>query len=62
MKRRKREEELRQQLKLKEAERQDIEGKYASLQDEAVAKTAKLKEIWKQFQAAKEEVDVWNPC
>ena len=56
VKRRKREEELRQQLKLKEAERQDIEGKYASLQDEAVAKTAKLKEIWKQFQAAKEEL------
>ena len=55
-KRRRREEELRQQLKQKEAERQDIEGKYASLQEEAAAKTAKLKEVWKQFQAAKDEV------
>ena len=60
-KRRKREEELRQQLQQKEAERQDIEGKYTSLQEEAAAKTAKLKEIWKQFQAAKEEV-INEPC
>ena len=40
----------------KEAEKVDIEEKYASLQEEAAAKTARLKDVWKQFQKAKKEV------
>ena len=34
----------------------DYEEKYASLQDEAAAKTRKLKEGWKQLQAVNNEV------
>ena len=33
-----------------------LEEKYASLQEEATGKTKKLKEVWKQFQASKDEV------
>ena len=33
-----------------------MEEKYASLQEEATAKTKKLKEVWRQFQGTKEEV------
>ena len=55
-KRKKKEAKLKEQLQKKEAERQDIEERYASLQEEAVGKTKKLKEVWKQFQQTKEEV------
>ncbi len=30
--------------------------RYANLQEEAAAKTKKLKEVWRQFQQSKEEV------
>jgi len=33
-----------------------LEEKYANLQEEATGKTKKLKEVWKQFQSAKDEV------
>ena len=33
-----------------------MEGKYASLQEEAAARNSKLKEVWKEFQRAREEV------
>ena len=33
-----------------------MEEKYASLQDECTAKTAKLKEMWKQYQRTRDEV------
>ena len=39
-----------------QAEHAMLEEKYANLQDEAVGKTKKLKEVWKQFQSAKDEV------
>lgn len=55
-KRKKKEAKLREQLEQKEAERLDIEERYASLQEEAVGKTKKLKEVWKQFQQTKEEI------
>ena len=55
-KRKKKEKKLRQQLQAKEAERADMEDRYASLQEEAIGKTKKLKEVWKQFQQTKEEV------
>ena len=42
----------------KEAERVDMEEKYASLQEEAAAKSSRLKEVWREFQQAKEEVPV----
>ena len=54
--RKKKEAKLRRQLREKEVEHQDMEEKYASLQEEAVGKTKRLKEVWKQFQQAKEEV------
>lgn len=34
----------------------DMEEKYASLQEEAAAKSSRLKEVWREFQQAKEEV------
>ena len=34
----------------------DYEEKYVSLQEEAASKTKKLKELWKQLQAANNEV------
>ena len=57
-KRTKEEEVLKQQLNEKEAEEHDMEEKYATLQEEAVGKTRILKEVWKQFQHAKEEVRI----
>ena len=55
-KRKKKEKQLKQQLQKKEAEKLNIEEKYATLQEEAVGKTKILKEVWKQFQQTKEEV------
>lgn len=55
-KRKKKEHVLRQQLHQKEAEKLDIEEKYATLQEEAAGKTRILKEVWKEFQQTKEEV------
>ncbi len=55
-KRRKKEDKLRHQLKQKEEEKRGIEEKYANLQEEADGKTKILKDLWKQFQQAKEEV------
>ena len=56
--RRRKEAKLRRQLRKKEAEHQDMEERYASLQEEAVGKTRRLKEVWRQFQQAKEEVSM----
>ena len=47
---------MRSQLEQKEAEKLDIEERYANLQEEATGKTKRLKEVWKQFQQTKEEV------
>ena len=55
-KRKRKEAKLQHQLRRKEAERVDMEERYASLQEEAQAKTRRLKEAWRQFQQAKEEV------
>ncbi len=55
-KRKKKEASLKQQLRKKEAEKHDIQEKYATLQEEAAGKTRLLKDVWKQFQQAKEEV------
>lgn len=55
-KRKEKESRLREQLRKKEAEKLDMEGKYATLQEEAVGKTRILKEVWKQFQQTKQEV------
>lgn len=55
-KRKQKESKLKQQLQRKEAEKLDMEGKYANLQEEAAGKTRILKEVWKQFQQTKEEV------
>lgn len=54
--RQRKEEILKKKLKKKEAEKHDIEVKYATLQEEATGKTLILKEVWKQFQHTKEEV------
>ncbi|EYC35859.1 hypothetical protein Y032_0968g3243 [Ancylostoma ceylanicum] len=40
---------LRDQLKEKEAAREDIEEKYSSLQDEAAAKTRRLRRVWNEL-------------
>ena len=40
----------------KEAEKVDMEEKYASLQEEAVAKKTRLKEVWRESQRTREEV------
>lgn len=55
-KRKRKEKQLRSQLEQKEAEKLDIEERYASLQEEATGKTKRLKEVWKQFQQTKDEV------
>lgn len=55
-KRKRKEKQLRSQLEQKEAEKLDIEERYANLQEEATGKTKRLKEVWKQFQQTKEEV------
>lgn len=39
-----------------------MEEKYATLQEEAAAKTARLKEVWREFQQAKEEVGLSVVC
>ena len=57
-KRKKKERQLRSQLEQKEAEKLDIEERYANLQEEATGKTKRLKEVWKQFQQTKEEVSL----
>ena len=56
-KRKRKEKQLRSQLEQKEAEKLNIEERYANLQEEAAGKTKRLKEVWKQFQQTKEEVD-----
>ena len=58
-KRKRKEKQLRSQLEQKEAEKLDIEEKYANLQEEAAGKTKRLKEVWKQFQQTKEEVHMY---
>ena len=55
-KRKKKEMKLKQTLQKKTAEKVYMEEKYATLQEEAVGKTRILKEVWKQFQQAKDEV------
>jgi len=55
-KRRRREDELREALEAREAERLDIEEKYSSLQEEAAGKTKKLKKVWTMYMAAKSEM------
>lgn len=50
------EQKLRDKLKMKEAERVDIEEKYSSLQEEAAGKTRKLKKVWSMLQTAKSEL------
>ncbi len=55
-KRKRTESKLKEKLQKKEEEKLDIEEKYTTLQDEAASKTHKLKEVWKQFQHTKEEV------
>ena len=52
----KKEEELRKALEEKEAEKLDIEEKYANLQDEAAGKSRKLKKVWTMLQSAKSEL------
>ncbi|XP_065886082.1 kinesin-II 85 kDa subunit-like [Dysidea avara] len=54
--RRKKEEEMKLKLQHSEAEHAMLEEKYANLQEEATGKTKKLKEVWKQFQSAKDEI------
>ena len=49
---------LKQQLREKEAEKQNMEEKYTTLQEEAAGKTFILREVWKQFQHTKEEVRI----
>ena len=52
----KKETELRKVLQEKEAEKLDVEEKYASLQDEAAGKSRKLKKVWTMLQSAKSEL------
>lgn len=52
----KKEEEIRKALQEKEAEKLDIEEKYANLQDEAAGKSRKLKKVWTMLQSAKSEL------
>ena len=54
----KKQEELRKELEERELEEKDIEEKYASLQEEAVGKTKKLKKVWSMLMSAKSEVGV----
>ena len=43
-------------LYFSQAEKIDIEEKYASLKEEAVGKSKKLKKVWNMLMAAKSEV------
>merc|ERR1719383_673311 len=54
--RQRREDELREALEAREAERLDIEEKYSTLQEEAAGKTKKLKKVWTMYMAAKSEM------
>eukprot|EP00794_Sanderia_malayensis_P007023 gene7023-7811_t len=54
--RRTREEELRKKIEEREAEKIDIEEKYANLKEEAAGKSKKLKKVWNMLMAAKSEV------
>lgn len=54
--RHKREEDLKRKLEEQEAEKVDIEEKYANLKEEAVGKTKKLKKVWSMLMAAKSEI------
>ncbi len=56
------EEELKNALQEKEAEKLDIEEKYASLQDEAAGKSRKLKKVWTMLQSAKSELSDLQVC
>ncbi|CAI4232337.1 unnamed protein product [Auanema sp. JU1783] len=47
---------LRDQLKEKTAAREDMEDRYSSLQEEAVAKTRKLRRAWTELNEAKAEL------
>ncbi|XP_065186988.1 kinesin-like protein KIF3A [Sycon ciliatum] len=51
-----RREALQQELDEQEAKRIMLEEQYSSLQEEAAAKTKKLKKIWTMYQRAKEEI------
>lgn len=55
--RQKQQEKLQRQLEEKAAERIDIEGQYASLQEEAAGKTRKIKKVWTMLQATKRELE-----
>ena len=45
-----------------QAEKIDIEEKYASLKEEAVGKSKKLKKVWNMLMAAKSEVRLLYLC
>ena len=49
---------LRSQLKEKEAAKTEIEDKFSSLQEEAAAKTKKLRRVWNELNEAKAELKV----
>jgi len=48
--------ELKKKLQEQEAEKIDIEEKYASLKEEAAGKTKKLKKVWTMLMSAKSEM------
>lgn len=50
------EEALREALRIKQAERLDIEERYSDLREEAAGKTRKLKKVWGLLQQAKAEM------
>lgn len=54
--RKSREEQLKKAIKLKEAERIDIEEKYSSLQEEAAGKTKKLARVYTMLMSVKAEL------
>jgi len=51
-----REAELKKKLEEQEAEKIDIEEKYANLKEEAAGKTKKLKKVWTMLMSAKSEM------
>ncbi|OQR75776.1 kinesin protein KIF3A-like [Tropilaelaps mercedesae] len=50
------EEALREALRIKQAERLDIEERYSDLREEAAGKSRKLKKVWSLLQQAKAEM------
>ena len=54
--RRHHEQQLREAITQKEAERIDLEERYSSLQEEAAGKSRKLKKVWTLLMAAKSEL------